>query len=84
MVDTPVTAPMLKAPNGAAPGVSTRQAFGAPAVGETEARASPFPRPGVLPPGEGKWPLWKTAVFVLGFCGAFWAGVAWIVYRLLM
>ncbi len=28
--------------------------------------------------GDEKWPAWKTTLFVLVFCGSFWAGVAYL------
>lgn len=30
-----------------------------------------------------RWPLWKSFLFVVTFCGAFWAGIATLVVRLL-
>lgn len=32
--------------------------------------------------GEPKWAAWKVTLFVILFCGAFWAGIAWLVMRL--
>jgi hypothetical protein len=32
--------------------------------------------------GEPRWAAWKVTLFVLLFCGAFWAGIAWLVMRL--
>lgn len=29
-----------------------------------------------------RWPAWKSAVFVIGFCGAFWGGIAYLAWRL--
>ena len=29
-------------------------------------------------PDIGKWPAWKVSLFVIGFCGAFWAGVIYL------
>jgi hypothetical protein len=31
---------------------------------------------------ELKWPVWKTALFILIFCGLFWSGVIWLGLRL--
>jgi hypothetical protein len=31
---------------------------------------------------EPKWAAWKVTLFVILFCGAFWAGIAWLVMRL--
>jgi hypothetical protein len=33
-------------------------------------------------PDIGKWPVWKVSVFVVVFCGAFWAGVIYLGMRL--
>lgn len=33
-------------------------------------------------PQEERWPAWKSALFVVAFCGAFWAGVAYLASRL--
>jgi len=33
-------------------------------------------------PDTERWPAWKSALFVIVFCGAFWAGVAYLVSRL--
>lgn len=30
-----------------------------------------------------RWPIWKTALLVIGLCGAFWTGVGYIVLRAL-
>lgn len=54
----------------------------APNVGDT-----PFAdRGGINPPDpyadEPKWPAWKVTVFVIVFCGAFWAGVVYLLARL--
>jgi hypothetical protein len=32
--------------------------------------------------GEPKWAAWKITLFVILFCGGFWAGVAWLLMRL--
>jgi hypothetical protein len=32
--------------------------------------------------GEPRWAAWKVTLFVILFCGAFWAGIAWLVMRL--
>lgn len=32
--------------------------------------------------GEPKWAAWKVTLFVILFCGGFWAGVAWLLMRL--
>lgn len=37
---------------------------------------------GAPEPEAGRWPAWKSALFVVVFCGAFWAGVAYLVSRL--
>jgi hypothetical protein len=63
--------------------------FAASASGEDVGRATPE-RPvqgsgSSLPDpfaGEPKWAAWKVTLFVILFCGAFWAGVAWLVLRL--
>ena len=34
-------------------------------------------------PDIGKWPAWKVSLFVIAFCGAFWAGVIYLGVRLL-
>ena len=43
-------------------------------------------RSGMNPPDpyadEPKWPAWKVTVFVIVFCGAFWAGVLYLLSRL--
>jgi len=31
---------------------------------------------------DTKWPLWAVALFVIAFCGAFWAGAAYLVTQL--
>ena len=28
--------------------------------------------------GEAKWPAWMVTIAVILFCGAFWAGVAYV------
>ena len=30
-----------------------------------------------------KWPAWKVTMFVVGFCGAFWTGLAYLLVSLL-
>ncbi len=32
---------------------------------------------------DARWPAWKVTVFVIAFCGAFWAGLAYLLVRLL-
>ncbi|HVY88065.1 MAG TPA: hypothetical protein VG942_04305 [Hyphomonadaceae bacterium] len=32
---------------------------------------------------EPKWPAWKVTVFVIVFCAAFWAGIAYLAMRLM-
>ncbi|MEZ5937002.1 MAG: hypothetical protein R3C52_02130 [Hyphomonadaceae bacterium] len=34
-------------------------------------------------PFEPKWPAWKVTLFVVTFCGAFWAAVIYLAMRLL-
>ncbi len=29
-----------------------------------------------------RWPAWKSVLFVVGFCAAFWTGVAFLASRL--
>lgn len=31
---------------------------------------------------QTKWPAWKVTVAVVAFCGAFWAGVGYLVLKL--
>ena len=62
----------------------------ASSIREDDAFAGPASKPGNdassdLPDpyaGEPKWAAWKVTLFVILFCGAFWAGIAWLVMRL--
>ena len=48
--------------------------------------AEPKPRLSSNPPdpyaGEPKWAAWKVTIAVIVFCGAFWAGIGYLLSRL--
>jgi hypothetical protein len=31
---------------------------------------------------QTKWPAWKVTIALVVFCGAFWAGIGYLIYRL--
>lgn len=65
--------------------ISTRDGLGRLADDARAARSGgQMVRYGGPAPGDHdvRWPAWKSAVFVVGFCGAFWAGVAYLAFRL--
>ncbi len=39
----------------------------------------PYPEPDF---SDEKWPAWKVTVMVVGFCVAFWTGVAYLITSL--
>jgi hypothetical protein len=43
---------------------------------ESEAAPDPYA-------DEPKWPAWKVTLAVVVFCGAFWAGIGYLAFRLL-
>ncbi|MDZ4760406.1 MAG: hypothetical protein SGJ21_04980 [Alphaproteobacteria bacterium] len=53
---------------------------GAPASDPSEARPLAQTEPAL---DTDKWPAWKVTVSVILFCGLFWAGVGYLVLRLL-
>lgn len=55
-------------------------------LGFSAEAASPRDRPPQAPRHHDdtvRWPLWKSFLFIITFCGAFWAGVTTLVIRLL-